>query len=145
MSLTGLGEIFDFASGVIDRIFPDKTKAMEAHAALMQAQIQGQLQAVQDQWDAAKNQAVINAAEAANQSVWVAGWRPGIGWACGAAFGWSYVLSPMLTFGAALVGHAVTLPALDLNGMMPVLLGMLGLGAMRTVEKIQGAKVPPNS
>lgn len=142
MSLTGLGEIFTFASSVIDKIFPDKTQADAAKAALVQAQLQGQLAEAQAAWDNAKQQAVVDAAEAANTSTFVAGWRPFIGWVCGTAFAWVYVGQPIGVFLAALAGKALTLPALDLNSMMPVLLGMLGLGAMRSYDKAQGTSPP---
>lgn len=139
MSLTGLGEAFDFASGIINKIFPDKTQADAAKAALAQAQLNGQLQEELAIWDNAKQQAVVNAAEAANTNVFVSGWRPAVGWTCSAAFGWSFVGQPIGQFIMAAVGHPVTLPALDISEMMPVLLGLLGLGAMRTYEKVQGA------
>lgn len=138
MSLTGLGEIFTFASSVIDKIFPDKTQADAAKAALAQAQLQGQLAEAQAAWDNAKQQAVVDAAEAANTSMWVSGWRPGVGWSCAAAFAWAYIGQPVGAFLLAVAGHKVDLPSLDLSGMMPVLLGLLGLGAMRTYEKTQG-------
>jgi hypothetical protein len=83
-------------------------------------------------------QLAVDQAEAGNKAVFVAGWRPFVGWACGSAFAWGYVGQPMAAFVLTAFGDRVTLPTLDLSGMMPVLLGMLGLGAMRTVEKIQG-------
>ncbi len=84
-------------------------------------------------------QLAVDQAEASNKSLFVAGWRPAIGWACSAAFGWTYVGQPVVTWVAALAGHPVVVPALDISGMMPVLLGMLGLGGMRTYEKVSGA------
>ena len=84
-------------------------------------------------------QLAVDQAEASNKSMFVAGWRPAIGWACSAAFGWTYVGQPVASWVAALAGHPVALPALDVSGMMPVLLGMLGLGGMRTFEKVSGS------
>ena len=80
----------------------------------------------------------INKQEAAHRSVFVAGWRPFIGWSCGFALCYTYVLQPILTFILAQTGYLVTLPAVDLAGMMPVLMGMLGLGGLRTFEKFKG-------
>tara|TARA_R110002020_G_scaffold223445_3_gene432537 strand:- start:1443 stop:1850 length:408 start_codon:yes stop_codon:yes gene_type:complete len=80
----------------------------------------------------------INKQEAAHRSVFVAGWRPFIGWSCGFALCYTYVLQPILTFGLAQTGYLVTLPTVDLAGMMPVLMGMLGLGGLRTFEKFKG-------
>jgi hypothetical protein len=80
----------------------------------------------------------INKQEAAHRSVFVAGWRPFIGWSCGFALCYTYVLQPILTFILAQTGYLVTLPTVDLAGMMPVLMGMLGLGGLRTFEKFKG-------
>ena len=84
-------------------------------------------------------QAETNQAEATHRSVWVAGWRPFIGWVCGIALAWHFVLSPVIIFLAA--WFSVTLPALpvfDMGSLMTVLMGMLGLGGLRTFEKTKG-------
>ena len=77
----------------------------------------------------------INKQEAAHRSIFVAGWRPFIGWACGFALAWTYVVTPILHFILAQTGHLIDLPAMDMSQMMPVLMGMLGLGGLRTFEK----------
>jgi hypothetical protein len=91
-------------------------------------------------------QADINKAEAASTSVWVAGWRPGIGWTCAAALCYSFVLQPFLISLVLIVQCIVRhtpfdksmLPLLDMSQLWPVLLGLLGLGGMRTYEKVNG-------
>ncbi len=80
----------------------------------------------------------INKTEAAHRSIFVAGWRPFIGWTCGVALAYTYVAQPVLTFVLAAAGVVLDLPALDLGAMMPVLMGMLGLGGLRTFEKLKG-------
>ena len=77
----------------------------------------------------------INKTEAAHRSIFVAGWRPFIGWSCGVSLAWSYICQPILTFALVQAGYGVELPALDMSQMMPVLMGMLGLGGLRTFEK----------
>tara|TARA_R100001129_G_C5213105_1_gene217319 strand:+ start:92 stop:499 length:408 start_codon:yes stop_codon:yes gene_type:complete len=79
----------------------------------------------------------INKQEAAHRSIFVAGWRPFIGWSCGIALAWTYVVVPVLQFVLAQTGHLVDLPAMDMSQMMPVLMGMLGLGGLRTFEKFK--------
>tara|TARA_R100001086_G_scaffold209297_1_gene125048 strand:+ start:1695 stop:2102 length:408 start_codon:yes stop_codon:yes gene_type:complete len=79
----------------------------------------------------------INKTEAAHRSVFVSGWRPFIGWSCGVALAWSYVVTPILTFVLAQTGYLVELPSMNLGEMMPVLMGMLGLGGLRTFEKFK--------
>tara|TARA_R110002020_G_scaffold440484_1_gene651124 strand:+ start:169 stop:576 length:408 start_codon:yes stop_codon:yes gene_type:complete len=80
----------------------------------------------------------INKAEAAHRSIFVAGWRPFVGWTCGVALAWTYVGVPILQFILAQTGHLIDLPALDMSQMMPVLMGMLGLGGLRSFEKFKG-------
>tara|TARA_R100001163_G_C5025462_1_gene167136 strand:+ start:503 stop:910 length:408 start_codon:yes stop_codon:yes gene_type:complete len=80
----------------------------------------------------------INKAEASHKSIFVAGWRPFIGWTCGVALAYSYVLQPILVFILAQSGYLVDLPKVELGEMMPVLMGMLGLGGLRTFEKFKG-------
>lgn len=87
----------------------------------------------------AKGQVEINKVEAAHRSPLVAGWRPFIGWVCGIALAWHFVLAPVIIFIAAWFN--VTLPALpefDMGSLMTVLMGMLGLGGLRTFEKSKG-------
>jgi len=79
----------------------------------------------------------INKTEAAHRSVFVSGWRPFIGWSCGAAMALNFIVFPLASFVLAQTGHLVELPTLDMSEMMPVLMGLLGLGGLRTVEKIK--------
>lgn len=80
----------------------------------------------------------VNKTEAAHRSIFVAGWRPFVGWACGVSLAWSYICQPILTFALVQAGYGVELPALDMSQMMPVLMGMLGLGGLRSFEKYKG-------
>ena len=117
---------------VIGRFLPeDKQKKAEA-----ERQIEASLLEHLAKIDVA--QLGINKQEAAHRSVFVAGWRPFIGWTCGIALAYNYVLQPILIFVLAQTGHLMDLPAMDLNEIMPVLMGMLGLGGLRTFEKFKG-------
>lgn len=116
---------------VIDRLWPDPAQAAAAKLELFKLQQSGELAVITGQME-------INKTEAANPSVFVAGWRPFIGWVCGAASAWNWIGLPMAK--ALAVYHQVpfALSPADLSEMMPVLIGLLGLGGLRTVEKIQG-------
>lgn len=88
---------------------------------------------------AMQNQADINKIEAASSSLFVAGWRPAIGWICGIAFAYAYIIEPIARFVAqVLFGYAGQFPVVDLGELYPVLMGMLGLGVMRSFEKHKG-------
>ena len=81
----------------------------------------------------------VNKAEAASGSVFKGGWRPFIGWVCGAAFAYHFVLQPFILFGVAVAGVAIPeLPSFDMSSLMTVMLGMLWLGGLRSYEKKQG-------
>ncbi len=86
-------------------------------------------------WDA--QQAAIDQQEAGNANLFVSGWRPFIGWVCGAAFCYHFLLQPLVVFIFAAAGRALTLPAFDMSELSTVLMGMLGLGGLRTIEKIK--------
>lgn len=123
-SLTGLGEVAGLASTVIEKIWPNKSEQERAELAAALAVVQGQIE--------------VNQAEAASSSVFVAGWRPFIGWVCGSACAWNWIGLPITKMALALAGYTLELSPADLTEMLPVLMGMLGLGALRTFEKTKG-------
>lgn len=86
----------------------------------------------------AQMQADVNKAEATNPNLFVAGWRPFIGWVCGVGLLTQFLVRPLFEFGAGLAGKPIVFPELDLGTLVTLLFGMLGLGAMRTVEKVNG-------
>ena len=86
--------------------------------------------------DVVQAQIAVNQTEARHRSLFVSGWRPAVGWTCCLGLAGNFILIPMGNFIMALVGSDILIPLIDVSTMMPVLMGMLGLGAMRTVEKI---------
>ena len=120
-------ELIEAVGRVLDGLFTSDKERLSKTAALARVAQQPALV-----------QAEINKIEAAHRSVFVSGWRPFIGWSCGVALAWSYVVTPILHFGLAQAGLLVDLPAMDMSEMMPVLMGMLGLGGLRTFEKFKG-------
>jgi hypothetical protein len=112
---------------IVDKFIPDPEAKAKAEQELRAALVE---------WDG--RQAEVNRAEAQHASLFVAGWRPFVGWTCGAAFAYHYVLQPLLVFAAALGGKSITLPAFSMDSLLTVLLGLLGLGGLRTYEKFKG-------
>jgi len=80
----------------------------------------------------------INKVEAAHKSVFVSGWRPACAWMCTTALGYHFILQPIIVFLFALSGETIPLPEFDMNALLTILLGMLGLGGMRSFEKMKG-------
>lgn len=80
----------------------------------------------------------VNKAEASHSSIFVAGWRPFVGWVCGLALAYHFILQPLLVFLSYLSGIELQLPPFDMNTLLTILMGMLGLSGLRTFEKTQG-------
>lgn len=134
--------ILDFIpllGNIIDRILPDPKVAADAKLEMMKMVQNGQLEELHAETQLAQGQQDIDKVEAANTNIFVSGWRPFIGWICGSAMAYKFVLAPLLAFVFAAFGHPLNLPTLDYAEMSTVLMGMLGLGGMRTYEKVKGA------
>lgn len=124
---------------LLDRIFPDPKAAADAKLEVMRMAQAGELAQLDAELKLATGQIEVNKVEAASQSLFVAGWRPAIGWVCGAAFAFKFIVGPSAVVVMAMTGHPITLPEFDFTDMSTILMGMLGLGALRTVEKVKGA------
>ena len=119
-------------TGILDKVIPDSDmKAKLAHEiATMSDQHAQQL---------ALAQVEVNKAEAASGSLFKGGWRPFVGWVCGIALLYHFILSPLIIFGVTLTGIDIPpIPEFDMGSLMTVLMGMLGLGGLRTYEKQKG-------
>ena len=136
--------LFSVAENLISRFFPDPAKAAEAKLDLLKMHASGELAALAASTDLAKLQIQTNTEEAKSANWFVSGWRPFVGWVCGSAFAYNYIFLPFLlffvyTFGTyEMVTQVTALPKIDIASMMPILLGMLGLGYLRTDEKKVG-------
>ena len=119
-------------TGLLDKFIEDKDqKARLAHEIATMAEKHAH--------ESAMAQVEVNKAEAQHRSIFVAGWRPFIGWTCGVALAYHFVVAPLILFGAGWAGAEIPeLPEFDMESLMTVLLGMLGLGGMRTFEKAKG-------
>ena len=128
MAFDPITAVTDFAGKIVDKIFPDKTEAAKAKAAL-------DLTALQQDFQLIIGQIQVNAEEAKHESVFVAGWRPFIGWVCGSALAYYYIVQPFLVWLFDVFDVVTSMPMLDTGELMTILLGMLGLGAFRSYDK----------
>ena len=138
MDVTGIGSILDFGGKLIDRLWPDPAQRDAAKLELFKLQQSGELQVMQAEVGIALGQLKVNEAEATNTNVFVSGWRPFIGWTCGLAYCFKFFIGPMTAFAFTAAGHPMVMPELDFSEMAPLLFGMLGIGAMRSYEKVKG-------
>jgi len=125
---------------IINKVVPDKAAAAAAVAQLQTLQLQGALQEELVQLQAVTTaQTDVNKIEAASSSLFVAGWRPYVGWVCGTGLAISCIVAPLFTWLSTLIGHPTAFPALNDPLLQSTLAGMLGLGHIsRTIEKIKG-------
>ena len=124
-------------SQLLDKIIPDPQARENAKLALAQADNAAALSQLQATLQADANQTAIDQSEAQNKNLFVAGWRPFIGWVCGVAFAYHFIAQPVIAFIIANSGGNVKLPDFDMQELTTVLMGMLGLGGLRTIEKIK--------
>lgn len=120
-------------TGLLGKFIEDKDQANAlAHEISIMADKYAQ--------ELAKAQLEVNRTEAAHKSLFVSGWRPAVGWVAVLGMASNFLVIPIANFTLALTESEIVIPVLDLSQMMPVLLGMLGLGTLRSVEKIKGVQ-----
>lgn len=119
-------------ASLLDKFIPDATEKQRLAAEIA-------TMAERQAHEIALAQIDVNRVEAASNSIFKSGWRPAIGWVCGFAFAYHFVLQPLLIFVMTYLGHPVPeLPEFDMASLMTVLGGLLGLGGLRTYEKTKG-------
>jgi len=130
MSFDPISAALDIGGKLIDRLWPNPAEAEKAKYELFKLQQSGELQL-------AIGQLEINKEEAKSGSLFVSGWRPFVGWTCGFGLVYSFLGQPLLSWASSIYGFNIP-PTLDLGTLLTVLGGLLGLGSLRTVEKING-------
>ncbi len=123
---------------LVSKFIPDKAKEAELRAQI-------ELYKLTAEYQNATEQIKTNQQEAASDSIFIAGWRPYIGWVCGAGLTWHFVVVPVVVFISSVFNHTIPLPAFDTISLINLVLGMLGLGGLRTYEKVQAQKLKQNS
>lgn len=131
------GPIFEIGGKLIDRLIPDPIAKEKAKAELVSLYQKGELAQLAADTKLAEGQLAINKIEAGHKNIFVAGWRPFIGWVCGAAFALHFLLLPIVNAIMIISGRQEIILTFDMSSLMSVLLGMLGLGGLRTIEKLK--------
>lgn len=147
MSINPLDAILGVGKSIIERVWPDPIRQAEELRKLAEMHQRGDLAELQAHVDLMLGQLKVNAAEAAHNSVFVAGWRPFIGWVGGAAMAYQFVLYPILIWVWILLQVKGVVPAdldpppvLATGALFSIVTGMLGIGAMRSVDKRAGVQ-----
>lgn len=125
---------------LLDKVIPDPAAKADAQYKLMQLHQAGDLAELDAMLKLAQGQLAVNQVEAASTDRFVAGWRPAVGWVCVSGLAYTVLLQPLLPWLVATLGVSVEpLPSVPTDALLTLLLGMLGLGGYRTLEKIKGA------
>jgi len=125
-----LSPLFELGNSIISRLFPDPAQKAAAEFELLKLTQDGDLQKI-------LAQLAINAKEAESSSIFVAGWRPYVGWICGTGLLYATILHNLLEWLSAAKGWPMP-PAVDTDVLLYVLGALLGIGTLRTVDKIKG-------
>jgi hypothetical protein len=133
MALPLLGPIVDMVKTVLERVLPDPKAKADALQKLAELEQNGDLQVI-------ANQVEINKIEAASPNLFIAGWRPAVGWVCAAGLAVSLVVGPLFAWGSALARHPMQQPSMPLDTTMALVTSMLGVAGMRTYEKLKGVE-----
>lgn len=138
---TGVSQAFQFGTALLERLWPDPAQRAAAQAQLEQLEQTGELAKLQAAMQVQLAQADVDKAEASSTDPFRADWRPFIGWTCGIALFYDFVLRPLLAWGTALwAPHAALPQELDLSTLLPLLGSMLGVGAIQTAHAIKKGK-----
>ena len=128
--------ILEIGLQILKQVIPDPTARKDQEIKLLQLHQEGQLAEMSAELDKLRMQAEINKEEAKSTDPFVSRWRPFIGWVCGAALAWHYIGIAFFTWILKLAGVTEALPQVELGDLIVILIGMLGLGAYRTKEKL---------
>lgn len=132
--------VFDGARKVLDRLFPDPEQRAAAELELLKLKHEGDFEQRAGQ-ALALAQIEVNKADAAGSSPMQRNWRPMVGWVCAGALAWDSIARPMVSFAWVLAGHPVPqMPSLANEQIYGLLFALLGLGTLRTVEKVRGTQ-----
>jgi len=124
---------------VLDRAWPDPAQKAQAAIALEELRQAGEFKAIDAELEAMRQQTAVNQVEAANPDRFVSGWRPAVGWVCASALAWHYIGRPVASWVLLMSGGDQPIPQVELGDLFVILCGLLGLGGLRTVEKLNKA------
>lgn len=132
-----IGTVIKLGEKILERVFPDPADRAKAELELLKLAREEDSEKLQAELRLALGQVEVNKIEAASAGIYKGGWRPAVGWICVAGLAYTYVVQPLLAWFSAAQGIDVP-PTLDLGDLFVLLLGMLGLGGMRSFERVRG-------
>jgi len=140
MSILATGALIDLGTTLIKTIWPNKVEQATQLRLLEELKQKGDLAILNAHVQAMAGQLSINKQEASHKSIFVAGWRPFVGWVGGVSLAYVGILEPIMRFIALMNGYDGAFPVIDTALTIQVLMGMLGLGVMRSFDKTKGTE-----
>lgn len=135
------GPLFDVIGKVVDRVIPDKQQAAQVQFETFKLLHATEDKTLEAEWKLALAQLEVNKAEALSPDFFRGGWRPAVGWICALGLGYQILARPLLAWSSTIQGWQVP-PALEMETLLTLLFGMLGLGAYRSYERVRGVTPP---
>ena len=135
MSIDPLTAAFDIGKSLISRIWPDPKDQAEQLFKIEELKQRGDLAELNAMVVSLQGQLQINAVEAGHKSIFVAGWRPFVGWVGGFSLAYAGIVEPIMRFVSVLAGYTGEFPMIETASTITILMGMLGLGGMRSYDK----------
>ena len=132
-----IAALLPLVGGIIDKVFPDANAAADAKLKLVEMAQRGELAQLEAEKAVTLAQIDVNKADAQSQDQFQRRWRPAAGWVCVLGLGYNFLLQPLLSWLSWLKGWPVP-PILDVEQLLVLLSGLLGLGGFRTVERVRG-------
>lgn len=129
--------IIDGLFKLIDKVIPDPQAKANAQLEMLRMQQAGEFKQIETELQLALGQLEVNKVEAAAPDIFRGGWRPAVGWVCVIGLLYTYLGQPLLTWASG-IWSVPAPPSLDLGDLLILLGGMLGLGGMRTMERLKG-------
>lgn len=148
LSINPLDAVFGVAGKIIERVWPDPAQQAEAARKMAELRQSGELDFMRGELAWLTGQIETNKIEAQHGGLFKGGWRPFVGWTCGLALAYHYIVRDLIVSVVQIVAHFTgaepfpveLLPQLDMATLMTILVGMLGIGTMRTIEKQQARR-----
>jgi hypothetical protein len=137
IALPIIGTVLEAGLKILDKVIPDPQAKAAAQLEMLKLQQSGEFKQIEADLQLALGQIDVNKTEA-SMGTFRGGWRPFIGWVCGAALGYQFLVRPLLTWLSPTLGLPMGAPELDMGDLLTLLAGMLGLGGLRTFEKVSG-------
>lgn len=141
--MLGLDTIIAEGLKIVNKFIKDPQEAAKAQIQMLEIKQSTEFKQIESALQEKQMQADVNKVEASNEHLFVSGWRPFIGWVCGCSIALQFLVFPLLSWGFGFAGYAISFPELPSEMLYGMIFGMLGIGGMRSYEKVKSSTNKP--